>query len=181
MIRDRRGHCRTRYLHSQHQQQINMLTVINTSVMKLVATWTFNTRTNCSVYNLLILCCCCCCASICCCWCCCCWCVAAVWGLLNTSALQDRIACRSRGPSCIDLLVDGWTYWSFSSMWSELVCSMAFTSWPIRLSSRVAKRLLASSATRGWNSNERFKAVETVDRESDIGSSLSTTRERCTK
>lgn len=50
---------------------------------------------------------------------------------------------------------------------------MALTSCPIRLSSRVASKLLASSATRGWNSSDRFSAVDTVDSESEMGSSLS--------
>lgn len=57
-------------------------------------------------------------------------------------------------------------------IWSALVCSSAVVSWRVSASSFIDSRWLASSATRGWKSNDFFNGVPTD--ESDIGSSLST-------
>lgn len=56
---------------------------------------------------------------------------------------------------------------------SELVCSIAWTNGLTSESSRTANKLLASSATRGWNKSVLFNDVR-IDSGSDIGNSLST-------
>lgn len=65
---------------------------------------------------------------------------------------------------------------SLAYIWSALVCSIACTSCLVRLSSLMESKLFASSATRGWKSNDLYKEVVTYD--SDIGSSLRTTKKR---
>lgn len=61
-------------------------------------------------------------------------------------------------------------------IWSEFVCSIAFTNWVTNASSLIANKLFASSATRGWNNNDLFNDVSD-GKLSDIGNSLSTVNE----
>lgn len=57
-------------------------------------------------------------------------------------------------------------------MWSAFVCSRAAVNWRVNASSFIDSKWFASSATRGWKSNDFFDGDPTDD--SDIGSSLST-------
>lgn len=65
-----------------------------------------------------------------------------------------------------------WIRWIATYIWSALVCSSAAVSWRVSASSFIDSKWFASSATRGWKSNDFFDGDPTDD--SDIGSSLST-------
>lgn len=68
---------------------------------------------------------------------------------------------------------------SFTYMWSAFVCSRAAVNCFDSASSLRASRLVASSATRGWNNNDLCTGLF-ID-ESDIGKALSTTKKQSTR